>query len=163
MPIPQGFNTVASDFVDVELGPHPVTPFLSPGMSVTLPLVNGLPSGTVLQLLRVNPANGTFIPAISVAGAYVYGSVGADGLSVSFTGIASLSTVAALVPNGVFGDVNGDGKVDCKDVSIVKASFGKRTGQSGFDVRADVNHDGIVNVNDLALVTRQVPAGAVCH
>jgi hypothetical protein len=60
-------------------------------------------------------------------------------------------------------DVNGDGKVDCSDIAIVMASFGKKIGQSGFDVRADVNGDGIVNVKDLALVSQQLPAGTACQ
>jgi hypothetical protein len=61
------------------------------------------------------------------------------------------------------GDRNGDGVVNCADLAIVKASFGKKIGQPGFDPRADVNGDGIVNVLDLATVARQLPAGTVCH
>ena len=57
------------------------------------------------------------------------------------------------------GDLNGDGKVDCSDLAIVKASFGKKTGQTGFNALADVNGDGIVNILDLAFVARQLPAG----
>jgi hypothetical protein len=52
--------------------------------------------------------------------------------------------------------------VNCADIAIVKASFGKKTGQPGFDPRADVNGDGIVNVSDLATVSRQLPAGTTC-
>jgi hypothetical protein len=42
-------------------------------------------------------------------------------------------------------------------------SFGKRTGQPGFDPRADVNHDGIVNVLDLTLVSQQLVPGIKCQ
>jgi Dockerin type I domain len=59
-------------------------------------------------------------------------------------------------------DVNGDGRVDCTDLTIVKASFGMKTGQTGFDPRADVNGDGIINVLDLSAVAKQLPAGTVC-
>jgi len=62
----------------------------------------------------------------------------------------------------IFGDVNGDGKVDCADIAIVKVSFGKRRGDEGFDSRADVNLDGIVDIRDLAFVSRQLAAGASC-
>ena len=62
----------------------------------------------------------------------------------------------------VVGDVNGDGKVDCADLAIVKASIGKRCGQTGFDSRADLNHDCVVDVRDFAAVARQVPAGSRC-
>lgn len=59
-------------------------------------------------------------------------------------------------------DVNADGVVSCGDVAIVKASFGKRAGQAGFDARADVNNDRIVNVMDLTIVSRSLPAGTSC-
>jgi hypothetical protein len=59
------------------------------------------------------------------------------------------------------GDRNGDG-VNCADLDIVKASFGKSVVRSGFDPRADVNGDGVVNVLDLSAVARQIPAGTTC-
>ena len=60
------------------------------------------------------------------------------------------------------GDVNVDGKVDCADLAILKASFGKRCGQAGFDSRADLNQDCLVDVKDLVQVARQVPVGTRC-
>jgi Dockerin type I domain len=64
--------------------------------------------------------------------------------------------------HAVPGDVNGDGVVNCADLAIIKASFGKKKGQPGYDPRADVNRDGVVNVIDLAFVARQLPAGTSC-
>lgn len=61
-----------------------------------------------------------------------------------------------------FGDLNFDGKTDCTDLAIVRASFGKTAGQLGFDPRADVNMDGIVNILDLSYVAQRVPAGTTC-
>jgi hypothetical protein len=60
------------------------------------------------------------------------------------------------------GDLNGDGAVTCVDLAIVKDSFGKRTGQAKFDVRADVNKDGIVDIRDLSFVSRLLPTGTKC-
>jgi hypothetical protein len=60
------------------------------------------------------------------------------------------------------GDLNGNGEVDCSDVAIVKAAFGKRIGQVGYDPVADVNSDGIVDVRDLAFVSQKLPAGTTC-
>jgi hypothetical protein len=67
--------------------------------------------------------------------------------------------VASVVP----GDVNGDGQVNCLDIDAVKASFGKKTGQPGFNPNADVNKDGVVNVLDLALVSRKLIPGTTCQ
>ncbi len=50
------------------------------------------------------------------------------------------------------GDVNGDGKVDASDVQIVKAAMGTTAGQPGYDPRADVIRDGVVDSADLAQV-----------
>lgn len=59
-------------------------------------------------------------------------------------------------------DLDNNGRVDCADVAIVRASYGRRTGQPGFDPRADVNRDGVVNLIDLTTVTRALPIGLVC-
>jgi streptogramin lyase len=60
------------------------------------------------------------------------------------------------------GDLNGDGNVNCQDIAIVKASFGKRSGQTGFNSSADVNQDGMVDIRDLAWVSQKLPAGTRC-
>jgi hypothetical protein len=53
--------------------------------------------------------------------------------------------------------------VNCADVSIVKCSFGTHTGQAGYNVAADLNNDGTVNILDLFIVSRQLAPGTVCH
>jgi hypothetical protein len=67
-----------------------------------------------------------------------------------------------IKPVPVLGDINLDGKIDCFDLTIVKAAFGKRTGKVGFDARADVNKDGIVDIRDLSYVSRLLPSWAKC-
>lgn len=57
------------------------------------------------------------------------------------------------------GDVNGDGAVNCDDLSIIKAALGKRTGQPGFDARADLKKDGVVDARDLSAETQRIPGG----
>lgn len=71
----------------------------------------------------------------------------------------SEATILVSLP----GDVNGDGLVNCTDVDLVKAAFGKKVGQSGYNRAADVNNDGVVNISDLAFVTQHLLAGTVCH
>jgi YVTN family beta-propeller protein len=77
-------------------------------------------------------------------------------------GNQQILTIGAIIVT-IPGDVNGDGVVNCADISIVKASFGKSIGQVGYDPRADINHDGVVNVLDLATVARQLPTGTTCN
>jgi hypothetical protein len=88
-------------------------------------------------------------------------------LAVTFTPSDSMdynSTTATVKINvkAQQGDLNGDGSVGCDDLAILKASFGKKKGQAGFDPRADVNGDGVVNVLDLSAVAKQIPAGITC-
>ena len=61
-----------------------------------------------------------------------------------------------------YGDVNGDGAVMCADVSAATASIGKRAGQPGFLPGADVDQNGIVDVRDIAAISRLLPAGSRC-
>jgi hypothetical protein len=41
--------------------------------------------------------------------------------------------------------------VDYDDLLIFAASYGKLSGESGFDARADLNGDGAVNYRDLVI------------
>jgi endo-1,4-beta-xylanase len=68
---------------------------------------------------------------------------------------AEVTIVTAV--NAVLGDLNGDGVADCKDLAIVKASFGKRPGQPGFDPRADVYTDGVVDIKDWTYINQILP------
>ncbi len=97
--------------------------------------------------LRILTASGTQLFAVSTSGA-------------SF--VFDVSTKTFVSSPVLAGDTNGDGKVNCIDLSTVKASFGKRSGQPGFDVRADTNRDGLIDVRDLALVSRQLLPGTAC-
>lgn len=60
------------------------------------------------------------------------------------------------------GDVNRDGRVDCDDLGLVKASFGTRAGAPAFNPTVDLDSNGIVDVRDLATVARKIPAGTIC-
>jgi streptogramin lyase len=71
---------------------------------------------------------------------------------------ADATTYVAAAP----GDLNGDGTVNCADINVVIASFGKSAGQPGYSPVADVNHDGIVNVKDLSWVSQYLVPGTQC-
>jgi hypothetical protein len=76
--------------------------------------------------------------------------------------VKTVAEATTQVPAQMAADVNGDGQINCADIAIVKASFGKRSGQTGFDARADVNHDGVVDVRDLAIVAQKLIPGTTC-
>lgn len=50
------------------------------------------------------------------------------------------------------------GEVNCADVELVR----QRLGQRGPRANGDVNYDGVVDVRDLAMMARKLPAGAAC-
>jgi hypothetical protein len=50
------------------------------------------------------------------------------------------------------GDCNSDDNINIVDAGIVSFSFGLSAGQFGFDPRADINNDGLVDIYDLVMV-----------
>jgi hypothetical protein len=61
------------------------------------------------------------------------------------------------------GDVNDDGRVDCADELLVVTAMGWRVGAIGFDARANVVVDSIVDAADLAFVRSRIPPGKGCN
>ena len=60
------------------------------------------------------------------------------------------------------GDANADGVINCADIKLVRVALGKRTGQPGFDPRADFNNDGVIDIRDLAYVSQRFITGNRC-
>jgi hypothetical protein len=164
LPIPQGFSAIDSRFVNVQFNPEQPMPLPSPGLTLTIPLRQHRTPGTLLTLFRINPATGLFVPA--QAGPlllFAVGTVNSDGFTVTFKDVRTFSTLAALEPAAAIpGDVDGSGAVDCADIAIVRTALGSRLGQPRFNPAADVNGDSVVNVHDLAFVSRLLPTGAQC-
>jgi hypothetical protein len=61
------------------------------------------------------------------------------------------------------GDVDGDAQLTCADVSAAMASLGKRAGEAGFLRNADLDQDGVVEMRDIVVIWRLLPAGMRCH
>jgi hypothetical protein len=72
-----------------------------------------------------------------------------------FTGSMTPLTSATQAANG--------GTTSCADLDAIKASFGKKTGQAGFNPLADANGDGVISILDLSFASRLLPAGTVCQ
>lgn len=62
----------------------------------------------------------------------------------------------------VFGDLNHDGVVDCKDIDIVNAALRSKIGDANYNAEADINKDGKISVFDLSSVARELPIGLKC-
>jgi uncharacterized protein (DUF2141 family) len=52
------------------------------------------------------------------------------------------------------GDINGDGKVDVRDINIAAKAYGTVPGSPNWNPDADVNGDDKVDIRDLALMAK---------
>lgn len=60
------------------------------------------------------------------------------------------------------GDLNGDERLDCADVAVVKNALGKRLREVGYNAWADLNADGIVDSRDVTAITKRLPRRVTC-
>lgn len=130
-------------------------PVSASNVKITLSTDGGLTFPTVLAASVPNSGSAVVsLPAVATSLARV---------KVEAVGNVFFDVSNANFRIKVAGDANGDNAVDCADLAIVKASMGKRTGQAGFDARADFDSNGVVDARDLAYVAQRVPAGTVCR
>lgn len=56
-------------------------------------------------------------------------------------------------------DINGDAlpTVSIQDYAAFNASYGKKTGDAGFNARADLNGDGTISIADYGLMLKFCP------
>jgi len=54
----------------------------------------------------------------------------------------------------ILGDINGDGRVDGRDITIAARAFGTRPGDPRWNLDADINGDGKVDGRDLVMIAR---------
>ena len=75
---------------------------------------------------------------------------------IMLTMLACLSVFAFSVHRvqavELVGDINGDGKVDVKDVYAAGLAFGAKTGESRWDSKADLNGNGKVDLADVFVI-----------
>jgi hypothetical protein len=99
------------------------------------------------------------LPAGVFSGIIAMGQTLGFGLNLDPISGDQTATPVAVVE----GDLTGDGLVTCADVAVVRAAFGRRAGQPGFNAWADKVFPGVIDVRDLAFVTQKLPAGTVCQ
>jgi hypothetical protein len=59
--------------------------------------------------------------------------------------------ILVLGSTNPWGDVNGDGNVDIKDLAIIAQAFGATPGTAEWKPEADINLDNRIDVKDLAI------------
>jgi len=75
-------------------------------------------------------------------------------------GASAISNIASVtVLNRIPGDINGDGKVDGKDVALAALAFGSMPGSPRWNQNADFNGDGRIDGRDIVIIVRNYGTG----
>jgi len=90
---------------------------------------------------------------------FTWNTAGIPCLNYTLTAVATTTTGLSAASNTsltirLLGDVNGDGRVDLKDLALVARAFGSTPTSPNWNPAADINGDGQVNMKDIALVVR---------
>ena len=88
---------------------------------------------------------------------YAFYSRGLD-WNGNYEGPKSGAEATTRTPTQLPEDVNGDGRIDCSDIAMVKAAMGSTPGRPNWKPAADVNRDGVVNLRDLTLISQMLPS-----
>jgi len=94
---PTGFSGPATHFVHFGLTPPSPSAFPSPGLTVVLPLLKALTPGANIELFRLDRVTGNLIPAVGADGRSVVGTIDANGMSATFTGVARLPLLVGFI------------------------------------------------------------------
>jgi hypothetical protein len=70
------------------------------------------------------------------------------------TNIADNTLVDGIVKVTIIGDINGDDKVDMKDIGRAARAFGTDFGDSDYDPNADLNDDHKIDMKDIGTAAR---------
>ncbi|UCG68126.1 MAG: hypothetical protein JSV09_09875 [Thermoplasmata archaeon] len=104
---PSGFQAAGTPFVYINLDPKPSFPLPYPGIYISLPLTEPIPTGGVIELHRVDPETGELVPVEqyrNIDGQWVlfpnaYSHPKAIGANyIYFGNLASCSTIVGLIP-----------------------------------------------------------------
>jgi hypothetical protein len=109
--------------------------------------------GSCMTLVPMNLMNASYL-AVLVNGTATYFSLFQDGTNRFIAITYNHSMVEIGILSTVGGDVNGDRRVNMRDVAIVAYSFGSTPGAGRWNPIADVNGDNKVDMRDVAFVAK---------
>ena len=139
----------------------------TPTINVTVKNVGAFNESAVSITLYYNVTAGKSIntyPLSLSAGqsltlAFTWNTKGVPYQNYTLTAVATIPTGSNTLSDGtitikLLGDVNGDGRVDLRDIALVARAFGSNPTSSNWNPYADINGDGTVNMKDIDLVAR---------
>lgn len=103
-------------------------------------------------LIEVADISHPLVPELHYLG-YISYSFWMDS-SLSTQNVAPGSNCTVLTVSPLVGDVNGDFRVDIRDIAVAAKAFGTVSGDSRWNPAADVNRDGKVDLRDVALIAK---------
>ncbi|MNR63605.1 hypothetical protein D3C85_1859720 [compost metagenome] len=65
------------------------------------------------------------------------------------------AAIQVFTSKKITADINGNG-ISIGDLASVAVAYGKQQGQAGWNEKADVNHDGKVDLTDLVIVAKAI-------
>ncbi len=107
-------------------------------------------------------SSNAMVVTVSSSGAMRAQADGTAMVTVTNAGISATVKVTVEGQGSLAGDLDRNGVVDCRDLAIINAAFGRHSGQQGFDPQADTNSDDVVDIKDLAFITQKLPSGTHC-
>jgi hypothetical protein len=77
--------------------------------------------------------------------------------------VASDGPIDVVIHGCLAGDVDLTDEIGCSDLTTAKAAMGARAGDARYNVRADMDNNGLIDIRDIAAIGRLVPAGSICQ
>jgi hypothetical protein len=116
-------------------------------------------TGTVFdsidQNITVDVGGSNFSAVVSIPMSASTGIGGVNASVFTLSGVPYSPSMSGTFKVSLFGDLNGDGKVDMADIAIAAAAFGSTPGSPRWNPAADVNKDHIVDLRDIALIAKR--------
>lgn len=125
-----------------------VTAFYDANLLGNVSIVGLAPGAGVIKVFTLNTTG------LALALYHNY-TISAEASNVPFEfNITNNVFVDGVVTVRFLGDINGDGKVDMKDIGVAARAYGSVPGDARWNPDADVNGDGRVDIRDIGLIAR---------
>ena len=156
VPVSSGTTYILNNYVNVTSGAGEVDfivdEYNAAGTWVSDQYHTGIVGTTTANAIQVGNVNFTYTPTSSTVTSARLQVIAHGATLTGYYDNAQMypeSAVGSTTPTPIPGDINGDGKVDALDLSVVLSNWGK-TGAT--PAQGDLNGDGTVDALDLSIV-----------